>query len=142
MEKTNEQSRKDFASRIEDYGIDSIENLSELSTRIQAAKGLLNNHYNVLPVLTYLEKNTLLDVQLTEFSMIEKDNKVFVISKGQAPDLTDLQLQSRAYANNPNIDDLILSNITKSQEGFSVFDLEFSVDKKFLTDRNFVINNN
>lgn len=130
-----------FADRSEEYGIETIRQFSEMSNRIKASRNLLEKHYNVAPIFSYLEKNTLQDVLLTEFSLEERDNEIFVIAKGQAPDLTDLQLQSRGYSRNPNVTDLILSNITKSKEGFSVFDLEFTVQKKFLTERNFLVAN-
>jgi hypothetical protein len=121
--------------------VDNIKILSELDSRIDAADYLLDNHYNILPIFTYLEKNTLVDVELQEFSLSDLGSRVLVKARGQAADLTDLQLQSRAYTH-PNVENIIFSNVTKSREGFSVFDLEFYVDKKFLTNRNFIINNN
>ena len=141
MEKTNKSLEETFASRKEEYGIETIRKFSLLADRINVAKELLNGHYNLLPIFTYLEKNTLTDVVLSGFSLTEKDDKIQVTAQGLAPDLTDLQLQSKAYARNPNVSDLVLSNISKTKEGFSSFNLEFSVNKKFLTERTFVVQN-
>ncbi len=141
LEKELKIKRETFASRSEDYGIETIRKFSQLDSRIKAADELLEKHYNILPIFTYLEKNTLVDTTLTEFALTETDSEIKITAKGEAPDLTDLQLQSRGYAKNPNISNLILSNITKSKEGYSVFDLEFTIDKKFLTDRTFLIQN-
>ncbi len=70
-------------------------------------------------------------------SIVEDEEYIKVKSFGSAPILTDLQLQSKAYRENPNVTELVISNIRKDDRGYTVFDLSFSVHKKFLTERTF-----
>lgn len=137
---TNKKYEESLASKSNDLGVESIRKFSILDKRINAAKEILKSHYDVLRIFSYLEKNTLGDVQgeitLTELSMIEEGELVKVEAKGKAVNLTDIQRQSRGYASNPNILDLVLSEVTKSNKGaYWEFNLSFSVDKKFLTER-------
>lgn len=137
---TNKKYKESLALRSEDLGIESIKKFSILDKRISSAKEILKNHYDILQIFSYLEKNTLGDIQgevtLTELLMEEEGGSVKVSTKGKAVNLTDIQRQSKGYASNPNISDLVLSEITKSNKGaYWEFNLSFSVDKKFLTER-------
>gem|GEM_PF-6101272 len=99
---------------------------------------MLSNHYNVLPILVFLEKHTQSNIILNEFSLEEMEDKIFIKSSGIAPTLEDLYLQSRSYLENKNIEDFILSNISRNNDKLVVFNLEFTVDKKNLTQREFI----
>lgn len=138
--KTNQAYEEKFSSRSDDLGIESIKKFSILDKRITSAKEILKNHYDVLQVFSFLEKNTLGDVQgevtLTDFSLKEEESFIRVEAKGSAINLVDIQLQSKGYASNTNISDLVFSEITKSNKGaYWTFSLSFTVDKKFLTER-------
>ncbi len=82
-----------------------------------------------------MENKTLQDVVLRNFSLMETDKYINIKASGHAPALTDLQLQSKSYAENLNVSDLVMYNITKDDKGNSIFDLSFSVHKKYLTER-------
>jgi hypothetical protein len=119
--KTNQAYEEKFSSRSDDLGIESIKKFSILDKRITSAKEILKNHYDVLQVFSFLEKNTLGDVQgevtLTDFSLKEEESFIRVEAKGSAINLVDIQLQSKGYASNTNISDLVFSEITKSNKG-------------------------
>ncbi len=137
LEKSNEISLKKLKAIDSAAMTESIKKYVNVSRKIKASRELLKKHYNILPIFAYLEKETLKDVTLKGLTLSEKDQYIEVSSSGEAPALSDLQLQSRAYAENKNVSGLILSNITKSREGMSVFDLNFKVNKDFLTTRRF-----
>lgn len=138
---SNEQLKQNFAAHADQFGIETIKDFAVIAGRIQNARTLLNNHHNILPIFTFLENNTLADIYFTNLVIKESDDGADIIivnAKGVAPDLPDLSLQSDAYAKNPNIDNLVMSNITRSKEGFINFDLAFSVQKRFLTNQVFI----
>lgn len=140
LKKTNKGYEESFASKGEDLGIESIKTFSALDKRISSAKEILKNHYDILEIFSYLEKNTLGDsrgeVTLTDLTIKEKQNIISVEAKGKTLDLTNIQIQSKGYNSNPNISDLVLSDVTKSNRGaYWEFNLYFNVDKKFLTER-------
>ncbi|PID83637.1 hypothetical protein CSB11_00290 [Candidatus Campbellbacteria bacterium] len=139
LQNQNNNYKQELAEKKEAFNIETIKDFSELAKRIDSAEVLLKKHYNLIPIFRYLEKNTLVDVTLTEFLLEENKQDIKVQAKGTASDLSDLQLQSREYAGNTNVSSLVLANITKNNVGETVFDLEFSVDKKYLTDRTFLL---
>ncbi|MCK5588875.1 MAG: hypothetical protein KAI16_01015 [Candidatus Pacebacteria bacterium] len=138
LERSNRELKENFAKNKENYGIDTIMQFSELNKRISVGKELLKKHYNILPIFSFLEKKTQSNTLLTEFNLEEGENFIFVSGLGIAPDLDDLYLQSKSYAENKNIDKLILSNILRTKEGFVMFNFEFEVDKTNLTTREFI----
>jgi phage anti-repressor protein len=135
--KKNNESAKLFEENKEQFGIETIRDYIKISQKIELSRELLRKHHNILPIFSYLETRTLEDVILSDLSLAENGDYIAVKASGKAPVLSDLQLQSRSYAENKNVSELVLSNITKSREGYSVFDLNFSVHKKFLTERSF-----
>lgn len=134
----NKKYQEKFASNKDAFSIETIKKFVELEKRIDASSKLLKKHYNILPIFEYLEKNTLVDITLDSFVLEEAGENIKVVAKGRASDLSDLQLQSREYAKNLNVSSLVLSNITKNNVGETVFDLEFSIDKTYLTTRTFL----
>lgn len=134
----NKKYQEKFASNKDAFSIETIKKFVELEKRIDASSKLLKQHYNILPIFEYLEKNTLVDITLDSFVLEEAGENIKVVAKGRASDLSDLQLQSREYAKNLNVSSLVLSNITKNNVGETVFDLEFSIDKTYLTTRTFL----
>ena len=137
---TNRAYEKNLEERGGDLGIDSIKTFSILDRRISAAKEILKNHYDILAIFSYLEKNTLGDAQgevtLRDISIKEEGNMIHVTATGRAAQSDDVQRQSKGYAVNPNISNLFLSELSKSKTGsYWEFNLSFDVDKKFLTER-------
>ena len=133
--------QRQFAKDADKYGVETIREFSEISTRINNARELLENHHNILPIFTFLENNTLTDVYYKSIDLkvdSSGDGSIVVSAEGVAPDLLDLSLQADAYGENPNIDDLVMSNITRSKEGLVIFDLDFKVKKRFLTNQTFI----
>ncbi len=137
IEKTNEEFTKQLTENRDDYSIDSIKKFSDLNKRIQAGNILLNNHYNVLPIFRFLEAETQTNIVLTELNLEERDSVLAITAQGLAPALSDLYLQSKSYGKNQNIKNLVMSNISRTQDGLVSFDLEFEVDKKDLSIREF-----
>lgn len=139
----NEAVQLEFAKKADQYGIETIKEFSTIASRIEHSKELLEKHYNILPIFTFLENNTLADIYYTDLTITDKTSEsgggfIVVHGSGVASDLPDLSLQADAYGENPNIDNLVISNITRSRQGFVIFDLDFNVKKKFLTTQSFL----
>jgi len=129
-----------LTARRDDYSIGTIKKFSDLGKRIEAGNILLNNHYNVLPIFQFLEKNTQTNIVLTQMTMQEHDDMLAIKAQGLAPALSDLYLQSKSYGEAQNIKDLVMSNISRTKEGLVSFDLEFEINKKDLSIREFSSN--
>ena len=138
MESGNRKLKENFTKNKENYGISTIRQFSDLDKRIKTGRELLMMHYNLSPVFTFLERNTQTNVIIQELDLEEGSSVIYAKGKGLAPDLDDLYLQSKSYAENQNVKDLILSGITRDKDGLIAFNLEFQVDKKDLTDREFI----
>jgi hypothetical protein len=104
-----------------DLGVETIKQFAILDKRIVAAKEVLKNHYDVLRIFSFLEKNTLGDplgeITLTELSLNEDGDRIKIEAKGRAVNLMDIQRQSEGYSTNVNISDLSLHGLTKSRKG-------------------------
>jgi len=138
LESGNRKLKENFTKNKENYGISTIRQFSDLDKRIKTGRELLMMHYNLSPVFTFLERNTQTNVIIQELDLEEGSSVIYAKGKGLAPDLDDLYLQSKSYAENQNVKDLILSGITRDKDGLIAFNLEFQVDKKDLTDREFI----
>ncbi len=136
LEKVIKAKKEHFTKNAGSYAIETIKDYVDLDKRIKIGEKLLQQHYNLEPIFTYLELKTLKKVFFKSLEIREEEQYIVVHANVAAPNEDTVYLQSQSYAENPNAKDLLISNLADSKEGF-LFDLDFKVDKKDLTIRNF-----
>ena len=111
-----------------------------MDRRITAANNLLNKHYSIEPIFRFLEKNTIADIVYTDMELKEVDNNIEISFKGNANEFADIVRQKDIYTLNPNIQEFMFTNITRSKENKSaIFDMSFKVDKKYLSSNKLLV---
>lgn len=140
LTESNAIVQAEFVKKSEQFGLEAIMFLSTISERIKVSRKLLENHHNILPIFTFLEKKTLTNIYYTDLFINEKksDSNMVINAKGVASSLVDLSQQADSYSKNSNINNLVISNITRSADGLVFFELYFEIDKKFLTTKSFI----
>lgn len=129
----NQESLATLEKNRENYGLAAIEEYIELSNRIEAVDGLLDGHISVAKIFGLLEKDTLTDVIITNFSFdTEEDGMVMVTARGTAPTYEHVAYQAETYGDNRDIKELILSDVDQDRDGTVTFNIEFAVDRSFL----------
>jgi len=112
-----------------------ITELKVLDKRLNAATEILANHLTIIPIFNELEQLTMKTVRFTKFSYAagtDKNAVVDVKMSGVAIGYRSIALQSDLFAQNKNFLNPIFSNLTLDQSGNVLFDLQFSVDPKFV----------
>ncbi|MCA9353564.1 hypothetical protein KC842_01700 [Candidatus Nomurabacteria bacterium] len=112
-----------------------IEEIQDLDRRLSAAGEVLANHITVSPIMETLSTLTLQSVQFTDFkfSVPERNaGTILVTLKGKAKSYTSIALQSDALKEERAFIDPIFYNPTLDSKGGVTFDLDFTVDPKFL----------
>ncbi len=95
-----------------------IKKMQKLSTRIEVAQEILDNHIAPSAFLQTLEKITLSGVQFTEFNFKPKNNEVAEFSmKGKAGSVNSIALQSAKFSTNDMIKTSIFSDIDLVNSG-------------------------
>ena len=112
-----------------------ITELQVLDKRLIASTEILASHIAVTPIFSALEQMTMETVRYTKFSYTVPDDQnsaVNVKMSGVAIGYRSVALQSDLFAQNKNFIDPVFSNLTLDNSGNVVFDLQFSVDPKFV----------
>lgn len=117
---TLEQSRGDL-------GISEIERYLTLSNRLEAVDQIISEHVNVSEIFRLLEKHTLTDIVLSNFTFNTIEGKVNINAEGTAPTYEYVAVQADEYAKEAIIRELILSDVDQNREGGVAFSLAFSV---------------
>jgi hypothetical protein len=140
LEKSIKEQTEAFEKMEEHYGIETFRKLIHLDQRIRVGKELLGKHYAISPIFKFLEKNTIPDIVYTEMNLKEVDGQIQLEFKGSANEFADIVRQKDIYTLNPNIDEFMFTNITRSKENKSaIFDMSFKVDKKYLTAKKLLV---
>lgn len=138
IENDNKKLKAGFIEKKDLYGVETIQEFIHLNNRIEIGRKLLMNHHNILPIFTFLEQSTLTGVVIDKLKIEENENLIKVSGIGVAPTLNYLYLQANSYSENRNIENLMLSNIVRGEDGKVLFDLNFEINKKDLTVREFI----
>lgn len=137
LEKDIKLKTEAFRKLEEHYGIETFQKLIHLDKRIGVGKDLLKRHYAIHPIFTFLERGTIADIVYTDMSLTESGDIIRLEFKGSANNFADIVRQKDIYTKNPNIQDFMFTNITRSKKDQSaIFDMSFEVEKKYLTTRN------
>jgi len=117
-----------------------IEEASRLNARIEAARGLVNNHRALSPLFGILEKKTLESVRFQDFSFNAADGKDATLTMtGQAKSFNAVALQSDVFGSERAFKDPVFSNFALSERGDIVFNFKTSLDSALLRYRETVL---
>ena len=115
-----------------------ITELQVLDKRLRASSEILSHHVAITPIFEALAAITMKTVRYTKFSYdleTNKDVKVVVKMSGLAVGYRSIALQSDIFTTKDegkNFIDPVFSNLTLDDKGNVLFDLEFSVDPRFI----------
>lgn len=112
-----------------------IQKFQVLDKRLKSSTDILNKHVVITPIFQALEELTMKSIQYTKFnyvlSTVEQPD-ILVKMSGIANDYRSVALQSELYAKNKNLIDPVFTKLSLDDSGKVLFDLDFSVDPKFL----------
>lgn len=134
-----EQDLKEASNRFEPA---KIAVLQDLDNRLTAANDILSKHVVVSPIFQALQDITLKTVRFTKFSYTlptDGSGKVSVSMAGVAIGYRSVALQADLFAKNKNLIDPVFSNLQLDDKGNVNFDLNFSVDARFVNYKQLVL---
>ncbi len=113
MAQQEEKNKKERLQKSRDsFDPALINKIQKLSTRIEVAQEVLDNHIAPSTFLQTLEKITLSGVQFTEFNFKPKNNEIAEFSmKGKTGSVNSVALQSAEFSNSDMIKTSIFSDI-------------------------------
>jgi hypothetical protein len=136
IEKNVEQMKKDLQTAGEVFEGDFLTELERTDKRINSAGEVLSNHLILSPIFEALSQVTLRSIQFTKFGYTivstPAPGRIDVQMSGKSQGYTPIALQSDALAGNKYIKNPIFSNLTLDEQGNVIFNLNFSVDPKFV----------
>jgi len=112
-----------------------IVQLQVLDKRLRASNEILSKHIAISPIFKALQAITMKTISYTKFSYdFDGSNKTKIMIKmsGVAVGYKSVALQSDLFTENKYFIDPLFSNISLSDKGNVIFDLEFSVDPNFV----------
>lgn len=115
-----------------------ITELQLLDKRLRASDEILSHHIAISPIFAALQAITMKTVRYTKFSYGfgdgggTKNSSINIKMSGVAVGYRSIALQSDLFTKNKNLIDPVFSNLALDNNGNVVFDLEFSVDPKFV----------
>lgn len=113
-----------------------ITQLKVLDQRLKASNEILAKHIAISPIFSALSDVTMKSIRYTKFSYdvgTSKEARVTVNLSGQASRYSSVALQADLFAKNKNIIDPVFSNLSLDEKGNVLFDLQFSVDPRFVS---------
>ncbi|MDQ3076295.1 MAG: hypothetical protein M3Q34_04180 [bacterium] len=112
-----------------------ITQLQVLDKRLKASNEILGKHAAVTPIFKALSEITMKSVRYTKFGYdvgTSKESRIIVKLSGQAQRYSSIALQSDLFKKNKNLIDPVFSNLALDDRGNVLFDLDFSVDSRFV----------
>jgi hypothetical protein len=118
----------------ERFSEDVIQELADLSNRLQGSKMLLENRLYTSKIFELLNQNTIKTVRFGKFSidpaLVDKTKLKMMVS-GQAKDYASVALQSEVFSKlDTAVIDYEFSNLTLDQSGNVLFDMSATIDKR------------
>lgn len=109
-----------------DFG--SIQNLVNVSTRLNATKQLLSNHIAVSGLFNLLQSLTVQKVSFNNFTYNRKDRIFSVSMSGEAQGYDTIAAQANIFAQNSFIQNPSFSNFDLSSNGNVTFKFDATID--------------
>jgi|GEM_PF-3065279 len=113
--------------------LETISNISDLSSRIEATKNILKKHIKTTSVFDFLQKNTVKNVYFKSFRMnINESGDIEISMTGSALSYLDLAEQAEVFSSDKYIKDLSFSSLSLGDKGSVNFNVSFKLDSLFL----------
>ncbi len=113
-----------LAIRQESIGQDSILRFETLDKQLRLATQIIDRHQTLLPVLRFLETETLQSIKYASFSQTGRD----IDLKGVAKSYEGVALQSNELNDNQLVETFIFSDVNADQNGNVNFSLKMTLD--------------
>ncbi len=115
----------------------SLNNLSKLNKRIEAAKKVVATHSVVSPLFDLMENDTLATIKFDSFTYTLKDDGSNSISvNGQAKNFSSIALQSDIFGQDTHIKGPAFSDLNPDASGNIGFKFNASIDPSLLSYKN------
>ncbi|MBX4181677.1 hypothetical protein KW807_02320 [Candidatus Parcubacteria bacterium] len=111
----------------------SIQEITNLDSRIISASELINNHLILSPLFRALEENTLRSVRLTKFNFTKSDMGLVVNMDGEASSYAALALQADNFKSIPMFKNPTFSDLQLDDKGNVKFTFRAGVDSTGLS---------
>ncbi|HWB34288.1 MAG TPA: PilN domain-containing protein [Candidatus Paceibacterota bacterium] len=127
-------SKKASLAKYQDsYDLPTIQALVRFDTRIQQAQIILQKHLEPSNIFFFLAQQTLVKVQLTDFSYaIGADGTPSIELSGVADSFSTVALQSDQFGGSKVLKDVIFSDITVNSDGTVSFKVTADVDPSLI----------
>ena len=146
IERNISQMQNNLVLSKERFDPAQIQSFQVLDKRLKASTDILNQHIVITPIFQALQELTMKSIQYTKFDYTlgtPEQPDILVKMSGVANDYRSVALQSELYTKNKNLIDPVFTKLSLDDSGKVLFDLDFSVDPKFLNYKsNFVATNN
>ena len=146
IERNISQMQNDLVLSKERFNPAQIQSFQVLDKRLKSSTDILNQHIVITPIFQTLQELTMKSIQYTKFDYTlgtPEQPDILVKMSGVANDYRSVALQSELYAKNKNLIDPVFTKLSLDDSGKVMFDLDFSVDPKFLNYKsNFIATKN
>jgi hypothetical protein len=124
----------DLATARTTINPDQITELTDLNTRINATKQILQNHTVLSPLFAFLEANTVSGVAFTEMHYTNSGTgNITITLSGLANGYDDVALQSNIFNSSSSLQDPVFSDLKLNDKGQVTFTFSASVNPSLIS---------
>ncbi len=125
----NGEKQTKVEEAIKNFEPELTRELTILKARVDAGKGLLENHKAFSLLFTLLELNTAQTVQFNEFSfVVSPDKKIKLTMKGEARSYNAIAFQSDVFSKVEQFKSPMFTNLAINEQGIISFDFSAELD--------------
>ncbi len=124
----------DLEKNIKAFEPDTIRRYARLDSKIDTAKSLLEKHIALSYFLEFLGNETLKSVRFSEmkYSLSSDGKEASLGFSGQATGYNAVAFQSAVFGKNPNLKNVLFSDLNLDKSGNVVFVLSLNIDSSFV----------
>ncbi|MEW5805610.1 MAG: hypothetical protein AB1721_02715 [Patescibacteria group bacterium] len=120
---------REIQDMVASISLEEVEKVITLDAQIRGLKKLLPGHYFVSSAFDFLENNTNPNISFRSLKLDTRNNVLYL--EGVSPDLREISIQSAAFSQHPEINDVVLRDINNVGDSFN-FKLELSFSKSLI----------
>ncbi len=121
--------RESLAREKAELNFDKISRFASLDAKMKAARGVIGEHIDLIPLFNFLELSTLHNVRFTSLEFTR--GKGLKLS-GQARNYEDIAIQHRVFKSGGLVTGSSFSNFKVDEDQNIGFDLNMSIDESIL----------
>ena len=125
--------RESFTRELKGLDIAKVTRLVNVDTKLKTARGVVEGHISLLPLMVFLENYTLHSVRFTDFKFDE--GNALTLS-GFAKNYEDIAIQSKAFRQSEDVKSVVFSDFGKNEEGNIKFSVDLVINEAMLKYKN------